>query len=120
MPQAAQQPKQETAEEKAEREFAEHWAEVVKDATAGDSSGAKQVRRAIELERQISSLREKVNSNRTYLRLMDQNEELSESQAEFCDVFYPEKEKGERRPPSETMATRRAREAARASNGSAS
>lgn len=113
MPQAAAAPKQETAEEKAEREFAEHWAEVVKDATAGDSPGARQVQRAIDLERQISALREKVNDNRTYLRLMDRNEELNEAQAEFTDVFYPEKERGERRPTEETQATRRAREAAR-------
>lgn len=128
MPQAAAVPQQdakkETAEEKAAREaeeaFKVHWAEVVKEATEGDSAGARQVRRAIQLEREISSTREKVNDNRTYLRLMDRNEELTEAQAEFVDVFYPEKEKGERRPKDETVATRRAREAARSSNGSES
>lgn len=123
MPQAAQAPKQdtkpETAEQKAEREFAEHWAEVVAAATEGDSPGARQVRRAVELERQISSVREKVNDNRTYLRLMDRNEELNEAQAEFVDVFYPDKEKGERKPKEETQATRRAKLAARTKdNGS--
>ena len=109
--------KQETAEEKAEREAQEHWAEVVKNATDGDSPGARQVRRAISLEKQISDIRERVNDNRTYLRLMDRNEELTEAQAEFVDTFYPEKEKGERRPKAETQATRRAREAARKNGG---
>jgi hypothetical protein len=116
VPQATQPPKQETAEEKADREFAAHWAEVVAAATEGDSPGARQVRRAITLEKQVAELREKVNDNRTYLRLMDRNEELSEAQAEFTDVFYPEKEKGERKPKEETQATRRAKLAARSTD----
>lgn len=122
MPQAAAAPKpeaakQESAEERAQREFDEHWADVVAEATEGDSPGARQVRRAIDLEAQISKLREKVNDNRTYLRLMDRNDELSEAQAEFTDVFYAEKERGERKTKEEALATRRARESARKGNG---
>lgn len=101
------------AQEKAEKE----WAELVAKATDGDTTGARQVQRAIELEAQISSLREKVNDNRTYLRMMDKNDELTEDQSEFVEVFYPEKEKGERRPPAEVEATRIARAAARKNGG---
>lgn len=104
-------------EDKAEDQAVQGWAELVKRATEGESSGAKQVRRAIVLEQQISTLREKVNDNRTYLRLMDRNDELTEDQSEFTEVFYPEKEKGERRDADEVTATRRAREFAR-KNGS--
>lgn len=111
----------ESAEDKARREAEEQararWAELVAKASDGDSPGARQVRRAIELERQVASLREKVNDNRTYLRLMGRNDELTDEQFEFVDVFYPEKEKGERRDAAEVEATRRAREFAR-SNGS--
>ena len=97
------------AQEKAEKD----WAELVTRATTGDTTGARQVQRAIELEAQISTLREKVNDNRVYLRMMDKNDELNEDQSEFVDTFYPEKEKGERRPAEEVEATRIARAAAR-------
>lgn len=115
-PQATAAP-QETAEDRAKREAEEAWKTLVREATKGDTPGSRQVKRAIRLEAQISKLREQVNDNRDYLRLMDRNEELSEAQAEFVDTFYPEKEKGERRPPEEVEATRRARAFAR-KNGS--
>lgn len=113
-PQPASAPKvEESAEAKAKREADEAWTALVARATEGDTPGARQVARAIRLEQQISKLREQVNDNRDYLRLMDRNEELSEAQAEFADTFYPEKEKGQVRPPEEVEATRRARAAAR-------
>lgn len=116
MPQAAAAPK--TDAEKAKREAAEkEWAELVAKATSGDTTGSRQVARAIQLEAQVAELREKVNDNRTYLRMMDKNDELTEDQSEFLEVFYPEKEKGERRPDSEVEATRIARALAR-KNGS--
>lgn len=107
----------ESAEDKAKREAAEkaakEWAELVERATKGDTPGARQILRALRLEREISELRQSVNDNRDYLRLMDRNDELSDDQAEFLDVFYPEKEKGQQRPQEEIEATRRARAFAR-------
>ena len=109
--------KKETAEDKAKREAAEQaerdWAALVARATDEDSSAARQIRRAIELERESASIRKRVNDNRDYLRLMDRNDELNDDQAEFLETFYPEKEKGSVRPADEVEATRRAREAAR-------
>ena len=101
------------AKAEAEATASKAWADLVAKATAGDSSGAKQVARAIDLERQRANVLEKIAANRTYLRLMDQNEELNEAQAEFLDTFYPEKERGERRSDDELTATRRAHEHAR-------
>lgn len=97
------------AQEKAERE----WTELVQAASTGDTAGARQVQRAVALEGQLASIREKINDNRTYLRMMDKNEELTDEQSEFVDVFYPDKEKGERRPADEQEATRRAHALAR-------
>lgn len=121
MPQTKQAPKPEDeakrqAEAAAEQAADRDWLELVVRATEGDTPGARQVLRAIELERQISDLRQKVNDNRTYLRLMDRNGELTDEQGTFTDVFYAEKERGERRTEEEAAATTRARKLAR-SNG---
>jgi hypothetical protein len=89
------------------------WAEIVDSATEGDSSGARQVKRAIELEADRAKLMKQISDNREYLRLMDRNDELSEDQTEFLEVFYPEKERGSRREKADIEATRKAREAAR-------
>lgn len=106
--------KDESAEKKAAAEAAaKAWNELVARATEGDTPAARQIKRAIRLEKEISAVRQQVNDNREYLRLMDKNEELTEDQATFLDTFYPEKEKGERRLPEDVEATRRAREAAR-------
>lgn len=122
MPQATSAPttkqaNSESAEDRAKREAAEkaerEWLELVKRATDGDSPATRQIERALRLEREISALRQSVNDNRDYLRLMDRNEELNDDQSEFLDVWYPEKEKGERRPPEEVEATRRAKALAR-------
>lgn len=122
MPAVKQAPKQDSAEEQAKRQAEAaadaQWLELVAAATQGDSPGARQVKRAIELERQINDLRTKVNDNRTYLRLMDRNDELTDEQGTFVDVFYAEKERGERRTEEEAAATNRARRLAR-SNGQA-
>lgn len=123
MPQATSAPKQEnakqgeSAEDRAKREAAERakqeWLQLVEDATKGDTPASRQIRRALRLEQELSKLRQSVNDNRDYLRLMDRNEELDEDQSEFLEVWYPEKEKGERRPPEEVEATRRAKSLAR-------
>lgn len=91
----------------------QEWSDLVKEATSGDSPGARQVKRAMRLEGEVAKIRKQVDDNRKYLRLMDANEELSEAQADFLDVFYPEKEKGERRTTDQVEATRLARQAAR-------
>lgn len=117
MPQA-KQATQENPEQAAERAAEQEWLELVRRATEGDTPGARQVLRAIELERQISELRQKVNDNRTYLRLMDRNGELTDDQGTFTDVFYAEKERGERRTEEEAAATTRARKLARQNGNS--
>ena len=77
------------------------------------SPAERQIARAKTLEKQRAELMKKISDNREYLRLMDRNDELTDTQAEWLDVFYPEKEKGERRSKEEVEATRKAREAAR-------
>lgn len=89
------------------------WAALVEDVTAGDSSSARQIRRAIELEADRAKLMRQISDNRDYLRLMQKNEELDEDAVEFVETFYPEKERGTRRAKDEIEATRRARLAAR-------
>lgn len=111
----------ESAEDRAKREAAEkaerEWLELVERATDGDNTGSRQIKRALRLEREISALRQSVNDNRDYLRMMDRNEELNDDQSEFLDTWYPEKEKGERRPQDEVEATRRAKALARKNGG---
>lgn len=110
MPQAKTKPPESV---EAERAADHEWLELVERATEGDNAGARQIARAIELEREITRLRARVNSNRTYLRLMNDNNELTDDQSEFVDVFYAEKERGERRTDEEAEATQRARRLAR-------
>ena len=71
------------------------------------------IEQAKELEAERSEVMERVTANRTQLRQMDTSGNLSDSQAAWLDVFYPEKEKGERRSKEEIEATRKAREEAR-------
>lgn len=92
---------------------AQEWADLVARVTAGDSSAAKQIGRAISLEKERAELMKRIGDNRDYLRLMDKNEELNEDEADFLDTFYPEKERGQRREKADIEATRKAREAAR-------
>jgi hypothetical protein len=113
VPAAAKAPVEKTPEEIAAEKAEQEWADLVERATEGDSPASRQIKRALRLEREISTLRKNVNDNRDYLRLMDRNEELTEDQAEFLDTFYPEKEKGSTRDAAEIEATRRAREFAR-------
>lgn len=113
MPAAPAAPKEQSAEAQAKATALADMRELFESASAGDSPGSRQVQRAIQLERDLGELREKIDSNRTYLRLMRKNEELNEDQAEFVDLFYPEKEKGEQRTPAEIEASRLARSVAR-------
>ena len=89
------------------------WQALVERATSGNSSAAKQITRALSLEKERAELMRRISDNRDYLRLMDRNEELDDDQADFLDTFYPEKERGERRSKEAIEATRKAREAAR-------
>lgn len=73
----------------------------------------RQIARAKELERRRGELMELITANRDYLRLMDKNEELTEEQGTWLDVFYPVKEKGEQRSKADVEATRKAKEEAR-------
>lgn len=77
------------------------------------STPERQILRAARLERDRSDLMERIGKNRDYLRLMADNEELSEDQQAWVNTFYPEKEKGERRSEDDITATRKAREEAR-------
>ena len=73
----------------------------------------RQIQRANHLERERAKLQEAVDKNRQYLRLMGDNDELSDAEKAWLDSFYPEKEKGERRSDEDIVATRDIREAAR-------
>lgn len=118
--QAPDKEAQEKAAKKAEQEKAlQEWTELVEAATEGDGSPQRQIKLALELERQRADLMEQISSNRQYLRFMQKGKELNEDQTEFLETFYPEKEKGNVRDKSDVEATRRARAAARraTSNG---
>ena len=80
---------------------------------AGNESEAdKQIARALRLERERADLQGRIAKNREYLRLMDENESLTEEQGKWLDEFYPLKEKGERRSKEAIEATRKAKQAA--------
>lgn len=117
-PAEAEKAKGKTDAEKAAEEAADQaWNELVERAsTTGGESPQTQVQRAIKLEAERVRLQERIAKNRTYLRLMDENEELNDDQQEFVDVFYAEKAKGEPRNSDELAATKRARRLA-AANG---
>ena len=115
MPQAPKAPEK-TPEQIAAEEQDAAWLALVERATSGDGSGAKQIARAVTLERERADVMKRVSDNRDYLRLMDRNDELDADQAEFIDTFYPEKERGDRRSKDDIEATRRARELARHSD----
>lgn len=77
------------------------------------SYAAVLITQAMALERERAGVMEKVGANRTELRLIDKQGNLSDEQGEWLDTWYPEKEKGERRSKDDIEATRKAREAAR-------
>jgi hypothetical protein len=76
------------------------------------------IARAVRLEQERARIQEQVGANRRTLRDLDAQDALNDEQAEFLDVWYPEKERGERRAKEDIEATRKAREAAR-KNGTA-
>ena len=78
------------------------------------TSAQKQIARAIRLERERSETMKKIAANREYLRLMEENEELADDEADWLDDFYPQKEKGQQRSEDEIERTRKAKAAARA------
>jgi len=78
------------------------------------SSAEKQISRAVRLERERSEAMKKVAANREYLRLMEENEELGDEEADWLDDFYPQKERGRGRSEDEIERTRKAKAAARA------
>lgn len=82
-------------------------------ATPNTSIAERQIERAKELERRRSDLMKEVAANREFLRLLADNGELSDTQVDWVDTFYPQKEKGEQRSKDEIEATRKAREDAR-------
>jgi serine protease inhibitor len=77
------------------------------------TSAERQIERAKHLESQRAEIMVQVAKNRDYLRLMDQNGELTEEQGVWLDAFYPLKERGARRSKDDIDATRRAKAEAR-------
>lgn len=77
------------------------------------SSAQKQILRAQSLERDRSDVMKRIAANREYLRLMEENEELEDDEADWLDDFYPQKEKGAQRSEDEVERTRKAKAAAR-------
>lgn len=77
------------------------------------TTGQKQIARALALESERGAIMKKIAANRTYLRLMEENEELTDAEADWLDDFYPQKEKGQQRSEDEIERTRKAKAAAR-------
>lgn len=77
------------------------------------SSAQKQILRAVRLEGERADVLKRVAANREYLRLMDENEELEDDEADWLEDFYPSKEKGAQRSNDEIERTRKVRAAAR-------
>jgi len=115
VPQPAAAPPQdkeaEAAAKKAEREQAEQeWRDLINAATGATGkfeAASDQIKRAIELELALAAARKDVNDNREYLRLMSRNKAVNEDQQEFLDVWYPSKERGDRRDREDIEATRK-------------
>lgn len=80
---------------------------------APQTSADKQIVRANALERERADVMKRIASNREYLRLMADNDELTDEQEDWLEAFYPLKEKGERRSEEDIERTRKAKEAAR-------
>lgn len=115
----AEAPKQTDAAKEAAAQAEQDWLDLVKDATStGHELAQEYVQDAIRLEADRAGVLAKIADVRDMLRKLDNTDKLNEAQAEFLDVFYPEKERGERRSAEDLEATRRAREAAR-KNGTA-
>jgi hypothetical protein len=79
---------------------------------AEQTEAERQIARAKSLEKERAALIKRIASNREFLRLMDENEALTKEQGEWLDLFYPLKEKGERRSKDDIDATREAKKAA--------
>lgn len=77
------------------------------------TSAQKQVARARTLERERADVMKRISANREYLRLMEENEELTDDEGDWLDDFYPQKEKGQSRSDDEIERTRKAKAAAR-------
>lgn len=73
------------------------------------------IARAIQLEQERAQIQSRVAANRRSLRDLDSQDALTDEQAEFLDIWYPEKERGQRRDKEDIEATRKAREQARKS-----
>lgn len=82
-----------------------------------ETAGERQIARAEHLERENARLLKAVDANRKYLRLMDENDELTKAESAWLRDFYPQKAKGDKRSDDELDATRKVREAARKGEG---
>ena len=75
----------------------------------------KQINRAVTLERERAGVAKKIGANREYLRLMEENEEITDDdELDWLEDFYPQKEKGQPRSEDDLERTRKAKAAARA------
>lgn len=82
-------------------------------AKAEQTMVGRQIERAKTLERERSEKLAEIATNREFLRLLAKSGEMSDSEQDWLEDFYPEKEKGESRTEEEQQATRDAKEAAR-------
>lgn len=89
----------------------------IADTPAGErTSGEKQIHRASVLEAERAEVMKRIAANREYLRLMEENEELEDDEADWLADFYPEKEKGQQRSEDEIERTRKVKAAARSNS----
>lgn len=110
------EPKAEPKDDAAEQE----WNELVDRATStGHELAQEYVKDAIRLEGERAAVMAEISVTRDMLRNLDKTNKLNDDQAEFIDVWFPEKERGQNRSRDDIEATRRAKLAARraAKNG---
>lgn len=68
---------------------------------------------AVKLEQQSATLQKQISANRSQLRNLVAMGACTAEQRRWVQVFYPEKQRGERRSAEDVEATRKARLAAR-------
>jgi hypothetical protein len=72
-----------------------------------------QIERAKQLEADRYEIQQRIAKNREFLRLMAENDVLTDPQLDWLDDFYPQKEKDEKRSKDAIERTRKLKEEAR-------
>lgn len=89
---------------------AAEYQDLIAAATGDDADhaeGTRQVKRAIQLYREMVAARTNLNGCRDLLRSLRKNEGLNQDQEEFVDVFFPDKERGTSRSQDEINASKK-------------